>query len=281
MSVPFDSIRIKNRIREGLEKAYAEADPVLLNRYRALFKKEVSLFRRSYAAAYFLMELDQGGPRYSPERGRAGSAVRGGRGGFRYEGKSGEGAGSGAATLPEEESTRLFFGAGRSRRVFPRELLGLILSRTMAVRDDVGLIRILDNYSFVQVRSSVAEEIIKALNGKSFRGRPLTVNYARDRKTSEAENGGENGGVMNDGVMNDDANYRDAGNDGSGNDYGGALDEDGIDEDYGGEDDDGDGRPEREDILRAAPASGGAGDGGAGNGGAGNGEDGDAQGTAG
>ena len=206
MSVPFDSIRIKNRIREGLEKAYTEVDPILLSRYRDLFKKEVSLFRRSYAAAYFLMELDQGASRHAPERSRTGSSSRGGRGSFRHEGKSGEGIYPGAAPIPEEESTRLFFGAGRSRRVFPRELLGIILSRTTAGRDDVGIIRILDNYSFVQVRASVADGIIGALNGKPFRGRPLTVNYARERKTPE--NGAETGGAF---ASADDDDHGDTG----------------------------------------------------------------------
>jgi hypothetical protein len=71
---------------------------------------------------------------------------------------------------------------GRSRRVFPREILGLILSRTDISRDDVGAIRILDNYSFVQVRNTVADTIIETINGAVFRGRPLLVNYARTRK---------------------------------------------------------------------------------------------------
>jgi hypothetical protein len=74
---------------------------------------------------------------------------------------------------------------GRNRRVFPREILGLITTKTDVKREDVGAIRILDNYSFVQVRDTVADGIIEALNGKLFRGRPLTVNYARSRRDSE------------------------------------------------------------------------------------------------
>jgi hypothetical protein len=58
------------------------------------------------------------------------------------------------------------------------------MSKTAAAREDIGVIRILDNYSFVQVRDKRADEIIKALNGIRFRGRTLTVNYAKP-KTSE------------------------------------------------------------------------------------------------
>jgi hypothetical protein len=85
-------------------------------------------------------------------------------------------------SLPEEESVRLFVSAGRSRRVLPRDILGLITARTSVSKDDIGVIRILDNYSFIQARTTVADEIIEALNGKPFRGRSLVVNYARNRK---------------------------------------------------------------------------------------------------
>jgi hypothetical protein len=90
--------------------------------------------------------------------------------------------------LADEESRRLFISIGRNRRVFPREILGLINSAAAVAREDVGAIRILDNYSFVQVRGTVADAIIGALNGKSFRGRILSVNYARSRK-DEGEDG--------------------------------------------------------------------------------------------
>jgi hypothetical protein len=89
--------------------------------------------------------------------------------------------------LPDDESKRLFISIGRNRRLFPREILGLINAKTTVSREDIGAIRILDNYSFIQVRDSVADTIIEALNGQSFRGRTLAVNYARARK----DDGGE------------------------------------------------------------------------------------------
>ena len=66
--------------------------------------------------------------------------------------------------------------------MFPREILALINARAKVAREDIGIIRILDNYSFVQVRSSAADTVIEALNGQNFRGRALTVNYARSRR---------------------------------------------------------------------------------------------------
>ena len=161
-----DREKAKNTVDLILDKIRTEADPDLLAGYYSLFKKEVSLFNRSKVAAYLLMQYDQGkNPR----------SARGGDEAPRYP------------PLAEEESKRLFFSIGRSRRVFPREIIGLINTNTSVAREDIGVIRILDNYSFVQVRNTVAETIIAALNGLNFRGRPLTVNYAKSRSEQDQD----------------------------------------------------------------------------------------------
>jgi len=198
----------------AMEKIKAEVDPWLLDEYHQAFKKEVSLFHRSRVAAYLLMLLDQGkGPRFLEQTGHGAKggkpAGRGGparqeKGGPRRKG-GGErafqpgdapragaaggatGGGAGGADpqrypLADEDSKWLFFSVGRSRRISPREILSLINTKTALPKDDIGAIRILDNYSFVQVRDTAAEKIIEALSGYIFRGRPLAVNYARSRK---------------------------------------------------------------------------------------------------
>ena len=176
-----DREKTKKTIALVLENIMTEADPVLLEEYRSLFKKEVSFFRRSAAAAYLLMLCDQGKnlrpvQRSEPARSNNSGAPKSLRG---------TGDDRRRVTLAEEESKRLFFSVGRSRRVFPREILGLINTKTAIPREDIGAIRILDNYSFVQVRDTVAEQIIEALNGTNFRGRVLAVNYAKSRRDGE------------------------------------------------------------------------------------------------
>jgi len=175
MSLRIDRKKTKETIALVLDKIRTEVDPVLLDEYHSLFKKEVSLFHRSKVAAYLLMLRDQ-------------------RRNLRFTGRNNFAHQSDLTQkeediirypLTEEESKRLFFSVGRSRRVFPREILGLINTKTAIPREDIGAIRILDNYSFVQVRDTVAEKIIETLNGIIFRGRPLTVNYAKSRKDEE------------------------------------------------------------------------------------------------
>jgi hypothetical protein len=174
MPLYVDKEKTKRTINLVLDKIRTEADPLLLDEYHRLFKKEVSLFHRSKVAAYLLMQNDQGknfrragnDRHFTPENTPASKEPT------RYP-------------LSSEESKWLFFSAGRSRRVFPREILGLINTKTAIPREDIGAIRILDNYSFVQVRDTIAEKIIAALNGLVFRGRPLTVNYAKSRKNED------------------------------------------------------------------------------------------------
>jgi hypothetical protein len=213
---------IKVRIAELLRKVTTEADPEQLNEYRSLFRKGVPLLTRSYVAAYLIMQLEEGaaaprGQRRSRrgERGERGERAergerteRGERGERTERGERlerGERAERGERSsvkpavekeakgegprheIPDEDAARLFVSIGRNRRVFPRELLGLILSETSVDKEDVGTIRILDNYSFIQVRKTVAEDIIAALDGKAFRGRSLAVNFAKPRKDADSD----------------------------------------------------------------------------------------------
>jgi len=47
--------------------------------------------------------------------------------------------------------------------------------------ESIGELRVMDNYSFVTIDPSVEELVIAGLNGKEFRGRPLSVNRAKKR----------------------------------------------------------------------------------------------------
>jgi hypothetical protein len=183
--IDIDREKLRQKIALIGEKINSEADPHLLNEYRSLFKKGFSFFRRPWAAAYLLMLYDQGNLGRAPARPRTKGPFsgEGGRPGAKWDGASQEAPWTGPSGprpfLAEDESRRLFISIGRNRHVFPREILGLIITRAQVAREDIGVIRILDSYSFVQVRDTVADTIIEALNGTVFRGRTITANYAR------------------------------------------------------------------------------------------------------
>jgi DbpA RNA binding domain. len=176
MASGFDKEKTKKSISLVLEKLKTESDPRMLHEYQRLFKKETSLFNRSKAAAYLLMLYDQGKTLRPKEHKRPLPS---------RPGRKEDHSDTQRFPLADKESVRLFFSVGRNRRVFPREILGIINTKTAISKEDIGAIRILDNYSFVQVRDSAAEKIIEALNGMNFRGRPLTVNYAKLNKDED------------------------------------------------------------------------------------------------
>jgi len=161
-----DHVKASKNLQAVLDSMQSETDVALLKEYHKLYKKEISLFKRSWAAAWLFMYYDQ---REIP----AGPVIRGNNHQDNNKSTDVESA------LPEEESKRLFISIGKNRRLYPRELIALIISKTSASKEDIGIIRILDNYSFVQVRDTKADELIEVLNGIRFRGRTLTVNYAK------------------------------------------------------------------------------------------------------
>jgi len=182
--MPFDKEKAKRNLKEIQEKFSTDTDISLLHEYYKLYKKEVSLFKRSWTAAWLFMYYDK---RETPSL-RTDSP---GTGSYRItesRQRPRERTAPDAVeiNLPEEESKMLFISIGKNRRLFPREVITLIMTKTSTPREDIGVIRILDNYSFVQVRDTKAEEIIAALTGHKFRGRTLTVNYAKP-KNSESD----------------------------------------------------------------------------------------------
>jgi len=175
-----DKEKAKRNLETVLEKIHNETDISLLNEYKKLYKKEISLFRRSWAAAWLFMYYDQ---RETPSF----RSVAPPKSAKKKTSTAEEKPSAAEISLPEDVSKKLFISIGKNRRLFPREIITLIMSKTKVAREDIGIIRILDNYSFVQVRDKKADEIIEALNGVRFRGRTLTVNYAKP-KTGDNEN---------------------------------------------------------------------------------------------
>jgi hypothetical protein len=90
------------------------------------------------------------------------------------------------AEKPQEKPatgfTRLFISAGKSRGIFARDLAAHFASTLKVDRSRLGAIRVLDNYSFLEIDSALAERAISALSGTQLKGRQITVNYARKRE---------------------------------------------------------------------------------------------------
>jgi hypothetical protein len=184
VEMPFDKEKAKRNLKEIQERFNSDTDISLLHEYYKLYKKEISLFKRSWAAAWLFMYYDK---RETPSLRADNSGTGNSRiTESRQRPREKNTPDAVEINLPEEESKMLFISIGKNRRLFPREVITLIMTKTSTPREDIGVIRILDNYSFVQVRDTKADEIIATLTGHKFRGRTLTVNFAKP-KNSEAD----------------------------------------------------------------------------------------------
>ena len=66
-------------------------------------------------------------------------------------------------------------------------MVGLIAQVVQIERERIGSIKVLDNYSFVQLYKDDADKVINVLNGYDYRGRKLVVSFSRKRDEVEGE----------------------------------------------------------------------------------------------
>ncbi len=168
---------LRDRIRALVQEIHDEADPDEMNEYKRFVKKHVSVFSRSYFTAYLVKQyLDGNTARRPRAEDRPKSDDRGGR--KKKERREEAPVGN---VAPEDRQT-LFVSVGKNRRVYPKDFVALFAELDGVEGDDIGQIKILDNYSFVEVDQKVADKIIAAYDGYEFRGRKLTVNFARNKQ---------------------------------------------------------------------------------------------------
>ena len=147
-SPPSEDQVFQGMIRKILKQIKEVEDPEVLNHYRSIVRKNVPFTLRSYFTAYML------------KHSLAGDKKK----------------------RKSSKQTKLFLSMGKNRRVFPRDLIQLFVDRLKAERSQIHDIKVLDNYSFVEIDSSFSERAVNELSGVEFKGRALAVNYARKRE---------------------------------------------------------------------------------------------------
>jgi len=87
--------------------------------------------------------------------------------------------------IDPDKATSIFIGIGKNRRVYPRDLVGILIAVGGLDRERIGDIKVLANYSFVQLYTEDAQTAIDKLNGYEYRGRKLAVSYSRQKTEDE------------------------------------------------------------------------------------------------
>jgi ATP-dependent RNA helicase DeaD len=96
---------------------------------------------------------------------------------------------------PERGMTRLFIDIGRNDGVRPGDLVGAIANEADISGRSIGAIEIFDHFSFVEVPSQAADQVLKALRNTTIRNRKITANIAKpDERSGGSRSGGSRGG---------------------------------------------------------------------------------------
>ena len=76
--------------------------------------------------------------------------------------------------------TRLFFSAGRRRGVRPGDIVGAIIGEAKIPAEAIGAIEIADQFSLVEIGAPYADQVIRAMERATIKGRPVGVRRARE-----------------------------------------------------------------------------------------------------
>ena len=136
---------------EIIKEIKEEADPLELNRLNKVIRKNVPFFLRKYFTAYLFSSYinSTGGQRKS--RGN---------------------------------TKTLFLNTGKNKGLYSSELYKIIKTAADIDKDKIKQIRILDNYSFIEVSSDYADQLIEKLSDWNFRGRRFSISLAKNTRNS-------------------------------------------------------------------------------------------------
>lgn len=171
-----------NETLKSVENASA-SDIEALDAIKKLFKK-VPLFRRKYVTAWLIKQAILSGKanRFAfKERGRFERQNRNDFNRERRENTEERTERPARVKIDPEVSSTIFISVGKNRRVFKRDLVGLLVSIAKIDHDRIGDIRLFPHFSFVQLFKEDCEKAISALNDYEFRGRKLTVNFSKPK----------------------------------------------------------------------------------------------------
>ena len=89
--------------------------------------------------------------------------------------------------------TRLFINLGKSDGFYPEQLIELVNTNTKGRKVPIGKIDLLKSFSFFEVESGYADDLIKALNNAKFMNQKVAVEVAQPKNGKPENNGGYHG----------------------------------------------------------------------------------------
>lgn len=187
-----DVEQLKLFLEDALDKVMTQENPDVLNDVKKIFKQTIPFSKRMYVAAFLAKDAAQKTHHsFSNKRNfQSQNSQAQKKSPFNFE-KNND-APIERVIIDEADSATIFLSIGRNRRVYPRDLVGILTNIAQVGRDRIGDIRVLSNYSFVQLFKADAQKAIDALNGYDYRGRKLAVSFSRGKSAEVNETSASN-----------------------------------------------------------------------------------------
>ena len=187
---------MENLIDEIMEELRVPSNIPILHECRTLFRKKVPLTMRAYVAAALAYRFAApGNPGTSSQARKSQAEQRGVRNDLRKAPQ--REAPRESQREPQREPSRenryqgegvvLFVGAGRRQRFYARIALRMLIDSGEVIEEQIGDIRTMDNYSFINIDPAIEETAIRVLGGTEYKGRLLTVNRAKKKEDQASQ----------------------------------------------------------------------------------------------
>ena len=145
------------RIRELVEQMKLYSNPQELENMKKLMKKNVPLTMRGYLMAYLYITRPVDSTKSQRHEKRP------------------------AQKPVIDNATAFYINVGKLSKGSSKDLSDFICENSGITADDIVSIAYKQNYSFVYIRNEVKEGIIEAINGQTYRGRKVKMNYSKER----------------------------------------------------------------------------------------------------
>ena len=145
------------RIRELVAEMKLYNNPQELENMKKLMKKNVPFTMRGYLLAY--LYITRSGDDRKPSRQERRSVQK----------------------PAFENATAFYINIGKLSKGSARDLTDFICEKTGLVPEDIVSLAYKQNYSFVYIRNDKKDGVIEAVNGQTYRGRKVKMNFSKER----------------------------------------------------------------------------------------------------
>ncbi len=152
------------KIRELVEEMKLYNNPQELEDMKKIMKKNVPLMMRGYLLAYLYVTRNGNG---AARPSRAHSTEK-------TERKA-------PSKQAPENATSFYINVGKLSKGSAHDLVDFICEKTGLSSEDIISVAYKQNYSFVYIRNDKTEGVIDAVNGQTYKGRKVKMNFSKEK----------------------------------------------------------------------------------------------------